>query len=147
MAKAVSAKAGQSLPTGPVSPVAITGERTGTVGSTEATGVGSNYVPLTTERHTMTYILAESDFKIIAYTNTVSLAAFAGASLFFSIFVTFATGWLFTNALSPELVSLTKVVLWASGGLVIILFGVGVWNFIRRQSHVNQIKKGTRVKQ
>jgi hypothetical protein len=61
--------------------------------------------------------------------------------------VTFATGWLFTNALSPELVSLTKVVLWASGGLVIILFGVGVWNFIRRQSHVNQIKKGTRVKQ
>ncbi len=92
----------------------------------------------------MTYILAESDFKIIAYTNTISLAAFSAAGLCFSVWLTFYSGWFFTPSLSDNLVLATKAVLWISGGLSIIFFLLGLWNLIRRQSHIKQIKDETK---
>ena len=145
MAKTASAKAGHSLPSGPLSQIAVTEERTGTVGSSEGTSAGgSNYVPLKTERRTMTYILAKSDFKIIAYTNTLSLAAFSMAALSFSVWLSFYTGWFFTPTLSPDLVLATKAVLWLTGGFTIILLILGVWNLIRRQSHIKQIEDETK---
>lgn len=94
----------------------------------------------------MTYILAESDFKIIAYLNAVALGFFSASSLSFSIFLSFLTGWMFADNPTLEIQLIGRVVTFASIGFTFIFLVVALISLYRRKGHIQQIRNETREK-